>query len=94
MNSSNSAHDFVKIHERAELLGKLRKRFGSGQDRDKRDRLYEKVVAAILEHGVECYRLVAGVASEAASASHPDRYFCFVVLRRLAEHGYLDAAEL
>lgn len=94
MNSSDVSQDIRKIHERAELLAKLRKRFGSGQDREKRDRLYEKVVGAILQHGVECYRLVAGVAGEAASASHPDRYFCFVVLRRLAEHGFLDQDEL
>lgn len=94
MNGNEVGEELLKIKERSELLAKLRKRFGSGQDRQKRDRLYEKVVGAILQHGVEAYRLVAGVAAEAASASHPDRYFCFVVLRRLAEHGFLDAAEL
>jgi hypothetical protein len=94
MTDGETIHEFRKIAERSELLAKLRKRFGAGQDRQKRDRLYEKVVDAIGRHGVECYRLVAGVAAEAASASHPDRYFCFVVLRRLAEHGFLDAAEL
>ena len=94
MNDEGSVQDFRKVAERSELLAKLRKRFGRGQDAQKRDRLYEKVVDAIGRHGVECYRLVAGVAGEANSASHPDRYFCFVVLRRLAEHGFLDQEEL
>lgn len=78
----------------AEVVQKLARRFGWGGDRDRRSALYQRVARAIEEGGDGAYAVVSTVASEAKDKQHPDRYFCFVVLRRLAERGFLVVEDL
>lgn len=72
-----------------EIVEKLVRRFGWGSDRQRRSALYTKVAKAVVTGGEAAYRLVACCASEAAGKQCPDRYFCFAVVRRLGEAGFL-----
>jgi hypothetical protein len=78
----------------SEIVQKLVKRFGWGGDRERRSALYSKVARAVVTGGDAAYALVATVASEAIGKDYPDRYFCFAVLRRLSERGFLTVEEL
>lgn len=77
-----------------EVVEKLIKRFGHGQDRERRAKLYRRIGYAVERNGEEAERLVAVVASEAKVARQPDRYFCYVCLRRLEERGFIEPEEL
>ena len=71
------------------IVERLSKRFGNGANPKVRQALYRRIGVLCESHGESVYVEVCSVAAAATSATHPDRYFCAAISRRLREMGYL-----
>lgn len=72
----------------ADIVDRLRRRFGLGSKPAARMQLYQTIAAAIAKHGERAETLVREAASQASAAStHPDRYFCAAIKRKFSEAG-------
>lgn len=72
------------------IAERLEKRFGLGDQPDRRRRLYRTLERLVLEYGEKAYRIIAEVASDSTHADHPDRWFCKAVVLRLRNAGLPD----
>jgi len=80
--------------ERSEVIEKLTRRFGTGTRPALRMALYERLGRMCEELGEEVVHIIATVADDAARAREPDKYFAFVVIRRLMERGFIESPTL
>jgi len=80
--------------ERSEVVDKLTRRFGTGTRPALRLALYERLGRLCEEEGEEVVHVVATVADDAQRAREPDKYFAFVVMRRLMERGFIESPTL
>lgn len=78
---------FAKFRTVAKRLEAL---YGTGDKPQLRRRLYLRIQSCAIEHGPECYDVVKGCVSSAASADNPGRYFCVSVTSELKSLGYWE----
>jgi hypothetical protein len=78
----------------AEVVDKLTRRFGTGTRKDLRLALYERLGRLCEEEGEEAVHVIATVADDASRAREPDKYFAWVVMRRLIERGLIQGPQL
>lgn len=62
--------------------------FGVGDRPKVRRHLYCVIESIVERHGHKAQAIVAKVANQSRTKHHPDRWFCSVVLHRLAESGF------
>lgn len=72
---------------------RLADKFGLGEDPAKRRLLYSKLERLVELHGAGVLEVISEVVVEACSARAPGRYFCFAVLRRCRERGFMGAVK-
>jgi len=71
----------------ANLLERMKRRFGLGDDPQKRLKFYEQVVNIVSSRGQLALDLVNKAAAQAVSARQPGRYFASLVKILFAERG-------
>lgn len=68
-------------------------KYGPGENAELRHHLFERLQQLAIKFGEPAYRTIEGVAGISKFARQPDRFFCSIVLRRLAEQGFIDSTE-
>jgi hypothetical protein len=82
------------MYDRTDIADRLERRFGLGTRPTLRKALYQRLGGIVEDEGEEAYVVVAAAAADAAGKKQPDKYFAFVVMRRLIERGILPSPEL
>ena len=77
-----------------DIVQRLERRFGLGQNPTMRKALYHRLGALIEEKGDVAYYIVSETAADAAGMDNPERFFCKIVLLRLIERHILKPQEL
>jgi len=67
----------------------LLERYGLGDNPELRSYQFERLEQLAIKYGEPVYRTIECVVGIAKYARTPDRFFCTVVMRRLAEQGFI-----
>lgn len=69
------------------ITARLRKKFGLGEQPEKRMRLYLRLEALEKVHGERIVQVISEAVAESITARFPDRYFCKAVAAKLKDAG-------
>jgi len=72
------------------IAKRLEQMFGTGDNRQLRRRLYQRIQSCAIEHGNDCYGVIRDCVSSAQSADSPGRYFCVSITSELKTLGYWE----
>ena len=80
----------AEVRKYTTISARLEKLFGLGENPALRRKLYIKIQKCAIEHGPECYEVIAACVAGSQIADYPDRYFSTAVVCEMKNLGYWE----